>query len=168
MLSRTKLTAVVLYVAALSAAGRAADDVKYYRLEFTVKELEADKVTNTRSYATAVSTAESAGVFNIRTGNKVPIPTGSGTGANNYTYVDVGVNIDCRQIKDLQDQVALTIDADISSAAAQPSSMPPLIRQTRWRSNVVVTLRKPTIVFSADDPTTKRQTQLELTATPVK
>ena len=43
----------------------------------------------------------------------------------------------------------------------------PMIRQNRWTSNVVVPLKKPTVIFSSDDLTTKHQMQLELTATPI-
>ena len=85
------------------------------------------------------------------------------------TYIDVGVNIDCRAAKEIQDQLALNVAAEISSVAADPSSSTlPLVRQTKWSSNVIVPVRKPTTIFSSDDPTTKRQTQLELTAIPIK
>jgi hypothetical protein len=40
-----------------------------------------------------------------------------------------------------------------------------LIRQTKWSSNVIVPIGKPTVIFSSDDATTKGQMQLELTAT---
>jgi hypothetical protein len=43
----------------------------------------------------------------------------------------------------------------------------PVIRQNRWSSNVVVPLKKPTLIFASDDATSKRQMQLELTAAPV-
>jgi hypothetical protein len=43
----------------------------------------------------------------------------------------------------------------------------PTIRQNRWVSTVAVPLKKPTVIFSSDDLTSKRQMQLELTATPI-
>jgi hypothetical protein len=84
------------------------------------------------------------------------------------TYLDVGVNIDCRAAKEIQDQLALNVSAEISGIATEQPSNQPLIRQTKWESNVIVPLRKPTTIFSSDDPSTKRQTQLELTAIPIK
>ena len=102
----------------------------------------------------------------IRTGNKVPVSTG--TGPNSLTYLDIGVNIDCHGAKEIGDDLALNISAEVSSAATEQPTNQPLIRVTRWSSNVIVPMRKPTTVFSSDDPTTKRQTQLELTAIPIK
>jgi hypothetical protein len=92
-----------------------------------------------------------------------------GGSAGSVNYVDVGVNIDCRALKEIQNQLALAVTSEISSAAAESaSSGPPLIRNARWNSDVIVQIGKPTVIFSSDDPTTKRQLQLELTATPIK
>ena len=171
MISQTKLGIVFLssiVMAGACLAQNTGDALKYYHLDFVLKELESGKVINTRSYSTTVSTSESGG-FNIRTGNKIPASTGATGSAS--TYIDVGVNIDCRpgSVKAVQDQLALYITADITSAATDPPSASlPLIRQTKWSSNVIVPLRKPTTIFSSDDPTTKRQTQLELTAIPIR
>jgi hypothetical protein len=170
MISQTKLRIVflssIVMAGVMPGAGLAqstAEAPKYYHLDFVVKELESGKVSNARSYSMTISTGDTGG-FNIRTGNKVPISTG-----NSFTYVDIGVNIDCRAAKEIQDQLALNVSAEITSAAVeQPSSNQPLIRQTKWSSNVIVSIRKPTTIFSSDDPTTKRQTQLELTAIPIK
>ncbi len=43
----------------------------------------------------------------------------------------------------------------------------PTIRQNRWTSVTIVPLKKPTLLFSSDDPMSKRQMQLELTVTPI-
>jgi hypothetical protein len=125
------------------------------------------KVINARAYSMTISTGDTGG-SSIRAGNKLPSSTG-GSGPGSLTYIDVGVNIDCRAAKEIQDQLALNVAAEISSVAADPSSSTlPLVRQTKWSSNVIVPVRKPTTIFSSDDPTTKRQTQLELTAIPIK
>jgi hypothetical protein len=84
------------------------------------------------------------------------------------TYLDVGVNIDSRVPKEIQDQFTLDVSAEISSVATGQPSTPPLIRQTKWNANVIVPTRKPTTIFTSDDPNSKRQTQLELTAVPIK
>ncbi len=64
--------------------------------------------------------------------------------------------------------------ADISSIPSEPAvpataSAPtqPTVRQNKWDSTVIVPLKKPTVLFSSDDLTSKRQMQLELTATPI-
>lgn len=135
--------------------------VKYFNLDFVVKELDGGKTTNARSYSMTVSTENGTSV--IRTGDKVPTQTSEGQ----YTYIDVGVNIDCRGVHaDIDGQLAMSVSAEISSAVT--STNHPLIRQNKWSSNVMLPLRKPTVVFSADGVTGKGQMQLEMTATPIK
>ncbi len=102
----------------------------------------------------------------IRTGSKVPVR--SGTSIPQYQYVDVGVNIDSRNAREIQDQLALTVSADVSSYVAEADASAPLVRQTKWNSTVIVPFKKPTVIFSSDDPTSKRQMQLELTATRIE
>jgi hypothetical protein len=168
MLSLTLLLVPVLSGQAFAQGGipKAAEEPKYFHLDFVVKELDNGKVTNSRAYTMTIATDSSGS--SIRTGNKVPIPTSSGS-SSSFTYIDVGVNIDCRSAKQIADELALNITAEISTAASEPpSGSPPLIRQTKWSSAVIVPLRKPTTIFSSDDPSSKRQTQLELTATPIR
>ena len=134
----------------------------FYKVDFVIKEVEGGKAVNSRAYSSIVSQNDRG---SIRTGNKVPMPTGSG---NSYQYYDVGITIDCSLTKELADRVVLNLNIDISSNATTEAPMPPVLRQNKWTSTVVVPLRKAITVFSSDDPTSKRQMQVELTATPVK
>lgn len=166
----------ILYLAAsaLLAGACFAQDAaptKFYKLEFVVKEVEGTRVLNSRAYSVTASTDK--GLLErcqIRTGSKVPLPaTGPGVGAGQFTYLDVGVNIDCSSLKETQVGVSLQVTADISSLP-QESTVPvsgQVIRQNRWTSHIVVQPKKPTVIFSSDDLTTKHQMQLELTATPI-
>jgi hypothetical protein len=144
--------------------GEEAAAPKFYKLDFVVKEVEGAKVLNARSYS-VISSTEGKGVegCQVRTGSKVPGAVAGG-------YIDVGVSIDCYQVRETQTGLSLGLSADISSIPPDltpPVSAPPVIRQNRWRSNVVVPLKKPVVIFSSDDLTTKHQMQLELTATPI-
>jgi hypothetical protein len=153
-----------------TAENKPEEQPKYFRLDFTVKELEGGKVVNARSYSTSLSNQKDDTVA-IRTGDKVPIVYET----NKVSYQDVGVNIDCRALKLVDAQIAFHINATISSvvedaqgkAPVVGSAGAPLIRNTTWGSTVLVPLRKAVTVFSSDGATTKRQTQLELTATPI-
>ncbi len=145
------------------------EPTKYFRLDFTVKELEGGRVVNARSYSTSLSNQKNDTV-SIRIGDKVPIVTGK----DQVSYQDVGVNFDCNSLKLVDNQVALHINTAISSVVADaqgktPGESPsaPLIRNTSWGSTVLVPLKKAVMVFSSDGASTKRQTQLELTATPI-
>jgi hypothetical protein len=44
---------------------------------------------------------------------------------------------------------------------------PPVIRTTRWNSIVLIPIAKKVVIFSSDDPTSKYQLELDVTATPV-
>src|SRR5712692_4544325 len=141
---------------------------KFYKLDFVLKEVEAAKVLNARSYSITVSTDTSSPHSSIRTGSRVPTPTGS---AGQFTFIDVGVNIDCGPIKAEQNELSLAVTAEVSSILQESTTPPgahPVIRQNKWTSSVVVPIKKPTVIFSSDDTTTKRQMQLELTATPIR
>ncbi|MGI8745911.1 MAG: hypothetical protein ACR2NN_25695 [Bryobacteraceae bacterium] len=139
------------------------DAPKFYKLDFVVKEVEATKVVNARSYSTMISD-KSIWPNSIRAGSKVPYNT-SGT---QYQYAEVGVNIDCRAAMEIGSELSLVVNAEVSSTAPESPQNTPIIRQNKWASTVLVPIRKPVIIFSSDDAITKRQMQLELTATPVK
>jgi hypothetical protein len=172
MRNKTKLAVAcgaILWTAGICAAQGesakpAAEQPKYFHLDFVVKELDGGKVISARHY----STTTAAGDYNctIRSGNKVPVQTGgSGSDGGQFTYIDVGVNIDCRSAKEVQGDLALSVTAEISTTVTTVKQ--PLIRQTKWSSNVIVPIGKPTVIFSSDDVTGKGQMQLELTATSI-
>ena len=155
---------ILAFVLAGACLAQEAAPSKFYKLEFVVKEVEGTKVLNARAYTVTVSTEKGEAKSSIRTGSKVPMSTGS-----SYTYLDVGVSIDCRSVTEAAGQLTLRIDADVSSVLHEstPTNLPPTVRQNKWTSNVVVPLRKPTVLYSSDDLTTKQQMQVELTATPI-
>ncbi len=138
-----------------------------YKLTFVVREFAAGKISGSRSYS-ALLTNEHNGDSSIRSGVKVPISTG----ASQIVYLDVGANFDFRLATPAPayapgtHQLALVVTAELSSVATENSSAnatQPLIRQNKWNSNFVLDLGKPTLLFSSDDPTVDRTTQVELT-----
>ncbi len=163
-----------LLTLALVAGACLAEDAaptKFYKLDFVVKEVEGAKLLNARTYSVVVSTKSAAPFASvvIRTGSKVPVPTQSAA-PSTYNYLDVGVNIDCHEVREMQNGLSLQVEAEISSVlqeSAAPYATPPTVRQNKWSSTVIVPLKKPTMVFSSDDATSKHQMQLELTATPI-
>ncbi len=172
MLKRTVLSLPLLALTMAPGSGFAqnqeAPPQKFYKLEFVVKEVEGGKVLNARTYSTTVAAdAKELGQTAIRVGGRVPI--GTVGDIKSFQYLDVGVNIDCRAVREVERALSLYVSADISSVpsdAATPG-VAPTIRQNRWSSLTIVPLKKPTLIFSSDDPTSKRQMQLELTATPI-
>ena len=147
--------------------------VHYYRLEFIAQEIGADgKPANNRSYAGMASTGRGQGIVSVRTGSRIPVVTGSSSGAEKQVqYLDVGVNIDARDVHEVDGLLAVQLSAEISSLAtptgvSEPST--PVIRQTRWQAPVLIPLRNPTVVFTSDDLDSKGSTQLVVTATPLQ
>ncbi len=136
--------------------------VRYYRLDFVVRVSDQGKVLSQRSYSLGVAAAgvaEGRDWWSLRAGTKVP------AGSN---YVDVGFNLDVRP-EDAGGALQLRLKADLSSLSPDVSNvnMPP-IRQMREEEAVLVPINKPTIVFSSEDPSSKHQFQIEVTAVPQK
>jgi len=167
MNAKTRLGSACLAVILLTGAALAQADkpveplARYYRLDFVVKELEGGKTVNARAYSTTISNERGA-MSSIRTGSRVPVPGKEGT----VNYMDVGINFDCRAARWVDSDLVLNVSVDISSVA-DGSSTPPVIRNNRWSGDVIVPLRKATNIFSSDDAMSRRQMQLELTATPL-
>ena len=179
MLAKSVWKAAILAIAGAAAFAQtpAVASSKFYRLEFVYKELESGKVLNSRSYMVIVRETDQG---TIRAGGRVAVvPGGSNSGSANppvntqFSYMDLGVNIDAKAVTELPGgQMSLSVIANISSipteTAATPPGPAPTIRQTQWSSSVLVSLKKPTLLFSSDELASKRQVQLELTASPIQ
>ena len=111
----------------------------------------------------------------FKTGSKNPAvtetaqPQPSNTVASTqFTYVDVGVNIDCL-LQAVGAEVAVQGSLDLSNITGDGSPVAgvrnPVIRQTKLNVDAVVELGKPTVLASIDDPLTSRKLQVEVTIT---
>lgn len=123
------LTRVFLLAAAIApvvncgnAMAQSGDAVKFYRLDFVMKEMEQGKVVNSRSYSTMVSTdsSQARDRGSIRAGTRIPIPIATPGSENNLQYMDVGVNIDCTGVHLMNGQLVLNVTAEVSTLAMEP------------------------------------------------
>jgi len=130
---------------------------KFYKLDFVVKDVEGGKVITARNYSMIVESPWIGSHAQIRAGSKVPI-------GPNSNMIDIGTNIDCDRVTELENSLSFGLTAEVSSVLGETDPHP-VIRQNRWSSVVIVPFKKPTVVFSSDDATTKRVLQLEVTAT---
>jgi len=176
--------AVLMAMLLASAGLRAQDTAKdaapageehYYRLNFTLAEInETGKVQNSRSYVETVVTGRGGPQGQIRTGSRIPIATGTHEGSTQFQYVDLGVNFDVRQVKEIGEKLSFTLTAEVSSLAQEQHAVAgspvgdPVIRQNKWDSSVLIPVGKPTVVYSADDLDSKGKMQVEVTATRVE
>ncbi len=158
---------------AQSSSAPAAAPLKYYKADFVVKEVDASgHVANTRSYSTVLLTDNSGSPKQVRSGDKIPIQTsGDEKGDVKYQYIDLGVNIDCRFVHELDQRFALSVTAEVSSVPVGTdlkASLGPLIRQFKWNADVLIAPGVPTTIFSSDDVSSKSKIQVEITATPIR
>lgn len=140
-----------------------AAEKRFYRLEFTVKQIEGGRVINSRSYSMVLTGQQRTA---MRSGTRVPYK--QGTDSN---YIDTGVNIDCASVIETEGQLSLHVKAELNSVAGSASNSPPelpALRHNLWDSDVIFPLRKATVLFSSDDFASKQNVQLEVLATPIK
>ena len=109
----------------------------------------------------------------IRSDDKIPIVTSSSNGDTQYQYQVVGTDIDTYGAKLSGNQLTVNLSVNLNEiaksevTAGKPISAP-VVRQLKWQSDVIVTLGKPTIVFTSDNPSDTGKTELELTAAEIK
>lgn len=150
---------------------------RYFRLTFRVLDMSPDgKLASSKLYNTVIASGpRSAKPSSIRTGDRVPIATGTNAPGPSsvyaqFQYLDVGTNIDAAQAAIDGQTLRLHVTADISSLST-PVTLgtvrEPVIRQTVWDSNVTVPIGKATLIFSSDNSSDKGKMELELTATPI-
>jgi hypothetical protein len=150
----------------------------FYHLDFVVQELGSDgKPTNSRSYTATVNTDSRDHGTSIRTGSRIPIATGSSSSSSvqalvntQWQYVDVGVNIDVHDAREIGRQLSLNLIADVSSIGAsnEASIHQPVIRQNKWQASVLIPVGKATVVFTSDSLDSKGTMQVVITATPLQ
>jgi hypothetical protein len=141
---------------------------RYYKLLFVLRETDDGKVLNQRTFGMDISVeppqARPGDWWNMRSGTRIPL---SGSNPKDTNYIDVGVNLDVRA-EEAPEGLQMQITSEISSVASENSVAPPAVRQLKVRSAVLASLGKPTVVFTADDATSKHRFELEVTPTRAK
>jgi hypothetical protein len=147
--------------------------VQAYRLDFSFNEFEGDKRINTRHYSMDLTSNESN---EIKIGSRLPVTsfvsskdTGSGSA---YQYVDVGTSIWARLNSANGDEQQLVVRGEVSSAdfptQGSNSYSAPVVRQIKIEGSTLLDLGKPLLVGSADDPSSTRRFQLEVTVSKLR
>ena len=181
-------TAVVLIFAALlpvlppvqAQDKKESAEPAVYKVEFNIRDGSDAAAKSGRRYSMLV---DASGKGRFQVGDKVPYATGSfqpGAGAvgvspqiaMQYTYLDTGVNLECR-VRDLNGKISLTADIDISTITqhARDSASPPNPTVAAIRIsgvNALMELGKPVLIASMDDPVTTRKFDIEATVTKLR
>jgi len=150
---------------------------KNYRLTYTVTEMDSGKQIGTQHYAMILASGQQT---TLKLGNRVPIATGSYSagGANGtnmspvqtqYTYVDVGMNIDVT-LTTMGDGAVLKSSVDESSVAPQKPDaaiQQPIIRQSSLRGESFLAPGKSQALGSLDIPGSTSHLQIEVVMEPL-
>ena len=141
-----------------------------YRLDFSFNEVADGKNVNTRHYSMDLTANDSN---EIKIGTRVPVATGtnSAPAATQFQYLDIGTNI-WAQLREHGDELMLAVRSDVSNldtnSSAGPAGGNPVIRQIKISGTTLLVTGKPIVIGSMDDPNSKRQFQLEVTATKLR
>ena len=137
-----------------------------YRLEYVFSEVQNGRKVNARSYSTLLHAGERG---SIRLGSRVPISINPN---QSFQYIDVGLNIDARLEREVESGVALFTSIDVTSLPPdQPKengNLPPIVRQTKFQVDNIISLEKRTLIGSADQIDGTGRFDLEVTATKLR
>lgn len=146
--------------------------IEAYRLDFSFNELEGEKKINTRHYSMDTTSREHP--IEIKIGSRVPVESGTASGSTQFQYVDVGTTISAQLRPNGQsEEQELVVNSEVSNVdltvqAGSIPNQPPVIRRIKIDGSTLLTLGKPLLIGSMDDPNSKRQFQLEVTVTKLR
>jgi len=145
--------------------------VEPYRLDFSFNEVADGKNVNTRHYSMVLTANDTN---EVKIGTRVPVATGTNgpsLPATQFQYLDIGTNI-WAQLREHGDELMLSVRSDVSNLDTNNSAGPvggnPVIRQIKISGSTLLATGKPIVIGSMDDPNSKRQFQLEVTATKLR
>ncbi len=136
----------------------------FYRVDYSISELDHGKRANTRNYTLKVE--GDRGNAGFRVGSRIPLS--SGTPA--FQYYDVGVNLDCG-LREYETFVWLHTKLELNSVAGSESSnvaTPPVIRHLQFNDTISASLGKAILVGAIDDVTANRRYEIEVTVEKIK
>jgi hypothetical protein len=147
-----------------------------YLVEYHFRDGGDTASTPDRVYSFTVN-GEQKAVFNV--GSRIPSVSSSFEPVNGnpmvstqYTYLDVGVNIECTLLE-LDPKVQLHTAIDLSGLAekdatpaaanSRNAATNPVIKQTRLDVSTTLLIGKPTVLATIADPVTNRMLQISVT-----
>ncbi len=143
------------------AAKAAEKALPFYKLDLAVREMDGSKVVNARNYTL---NAQGGEYGKFRVGSRIPI----NTGANQWQYIDVGLNADCH-IVESDPGPTLIWTIELSSVAPEAGAAgQPVIRNVRSQGQTLLTFNKPIVLSNTDDLSSTHKFVFEVTATRIK
>ncbi len=163
-------TAALAIAAALLLSGptKAQDktDTAVYKVDFNIRDGQDTTAKAGRRY-TLLARNNNKSVFKV--GDRIPYANTSGPQETHYSYLDTGVNIECIA-RESNGKVALYAELDMTALVPgpRPTAGPnPVVAQTHFSINTVLSPGQPMLVASFDDPVTTRKLDVEATISKV-
>jgi hypothetical protein len=146
-----------------SAARPQAAQATGYRLDLSINEMEDGKKINTRHYS--MNLTDDSATKELKIGTRVPVEPEQGK----FQYIDLGTNISAKMYLN-QNSLTLDVRVEVSSLASadQATRGQPLVRQMVLSGRTLVIPDRAMVIGSVDDPNSKREFQLDATATKIK
>lgn len=133
-----------------------ADQDATYQVNFTIEEIEKEKIINTRSYHCLITVGNSC---RIRTVNKIPYQ---------QRFLEAGLNIDARLLIQKAGLVLIT-GVEISTFSTQKkesnSGTSPILREIQGSATMVVRTGKKVVVNLIDDVTSNKRFKVSVLIT---
>jgi hypothetical protein len=158
-------TVLLLMMMAAPVAGQVRD---VYKVDFTIRDSGDAGGKSGRKYSLQ---GYAGNKTTFKVGNRVPVPSGGDTSTGSrpqYTYIDVGVNIDC-VVQEIAGKMSVHADMDLSTAvnSERNPGAAPTISQIRLNIDTAVMGGKPAVVAAFDDPVTARKFEVEVAVSKV-
>jgi hypothetical protein len=140
-----------------------------YRLDFTVRELDGEKLINTRNYTMLLNSSSdrTSGRGSVKAVTKMPVVTADKSGAPTTTYINVGFDLSAT-LYETDAGLLLNTYTEIGGLAptegSNTASSNPLIRSVELNSSANLVLDKPMLLGSVDDVYSRHRFQVELLA----
>lgn len=140
----------------------------YYKLAFTIFEVEDGKRTNQREYS-MIARTEDGRPTSVKASTRVPISSPE----KQIQYIDAGLDIRCFSPHEIGSKITANCDINISNfvlpeqSPEARNSTGPVLRTTNAVTWAVLAPGKPTIISTIDDINSKKRIQIEMTATKI-
>ncbi len=164
------------------SAPQASGESRTYRLTFTLIHSDAGKRMNVQHYSMTIVPSRDCSMAPgpchaiMKWGSKQPVMTGGvakeggpGSSQFQFTYIDVGLNLDAR-LTERSDGLQLTIKAENSSMAdsVKPQELKdPVVLQAVLESSTMIKPGVPVIIGSLDSPGTTQHVDVEVKLEPL-
>jgi len=160
-----------------AAAPAAAHSPQPYRVTYTLTEMDGTRTIGVQHYSLILV---EGGRSTIKNGSKIPVATGSysvnggapGNQQTQFTYLDVGINLDTTLVDQVDGMWRIKCKVEQSSVAEKPATIAgveePIVRQSVMDMSTSVLPGKSQVLGTLDFTGTTRRLEIEVLLEPVK